>query len=376
MENLLEIRRELHKIPEIGFQEEKTQKYLLAIIEKLWKPYIQIDVWRTGIIVTIKGSDPQFKVGWRTDIDGLPIQENTGVSYESEHQGFMHACGHDFHMTIALGLVQAFSKKQPENTVIIYFQPAEEGPGGAKPMLEWLRSERPDLVPDAIFALHIAPEYPVGTIATRAGMLFANTSELFIDLKGFGGHAAYPHNTRDMTVAAANLMIQLQTIVSRNINPLDSAVVTIGKMTSGTVQNIIAENARLEGTIRTMSAESMKLIKKRIKALCRATEIAYECEVTIDYGSSYYQVENETHCAHALLDFAERFPGVDAYECPPAMTGEDFGFFLKELPGAMFWTGANTAYGLHHSAIQPDEDLIAVNLQFVEHFLRIFTLSE
>lgn len=373
MKSLLEIRRELHKIPEVGFKEEKTQKYLLTIIEKLWKPYIQIDVWRTGIIVTINGSNPQLKIGWRADIDGLPVSENTGLAYSSEHPGFMHACGHDFHMTIALGLVQAFSENQPENTVIIYFQPAEEGPGGAKPMLEWLQSERPDLVPDTIFALHIAPEYPVGTIATRPGMLFANTSELFIDLKGVGGHAAYPHNTRDMTVAAANLMIQLQTIVSRNINPLDSAVVTIGKMTSGTVQNIIAENARLEGTIRTMSAESMKLIKKRIEAICRATEIAYECKVSIDYGSSYYQVENDEHCAYELLRFAEQLPGVVAYECPPAMTGEDFGFFLKDLPGAMFWTGANTSYGLHHSAMQPDEELINVNIQFVEQFLRSFT---
>lgn len=370
MKSLLEIRRELHKIPEVGFKEEKTQEYLLTIIEKLWKPYIQIDVWRTGIIVTINGSNPQLKIGWRTDIDGLPISENTGLAYASEHPGFMHACGHDFHMTIALGLMQAFSENQPENTIIIYFQPAEEGPGGAKPMLEWLQSERPDLVPDTIFALHIAPDYPVGTIATRPGMLFANTSELFIDLKGLGGHAAYPHNTRDMTVAAANLMIQLQTIVSRNINPLDSAVVTIGKMTSGTVQNIIAEDARLEGTIRTMSVESMKLIKKRVEALCRATEIAYECKVSIDYGSSYYQVENDEQCAYDLLSFAEQFPGVVAYECPPAMTGEDFGFFLKDLPGAMFWTGANTPYGLHHSAMQPDEELIIVNIQFVEQFLR------
>ncbi|MGE7917673.1 N-acetyldiaminopimelate deacetylase [Viridibacillus sp. NPDC093762] len=376
MKSLLEIRRELHKIPEVGFKEEKTQKYLLAIIEKLWKPYIQIDVWRTGIIVTINGSNPQLKIGWRTDIDGLPVLENTGLAYSSEHPGFMHACGHDFHMTIALGLVQAFSENQPENTVIIYFQPAEEGPGGAKPMLEWLQGERPDLVPDTIFALHIAPEYPVGTIATRPGMLFANTSELFIDLKGVGGHAAYPHNTRDMTVAAANLMIQLQTIVSRNINPLDSAVVTIGKMTSGTVQNIIAEDARLEGTIRTMSAESMKLIKKRVETLCRATEIAYECKVSIDYGSSYYQVENDEHCAYELLHFAEQFPGVVAYECTPAMTGEDFGFFLKDLPGAMFWTGANTPHGLHHSAIQPDEELVNVNIQFVEQFFRSFTFDK
>lgn len=374
MKSLLEIRRDLHKIPEIGFQEKKTHQYLLTIIEQLWKPYFKIDTWKTGIIVTIAGKNPQLKVGWRTDIDALPITENTGLPYASEHPGFMHACGHDFHMTIALGLVAAFSQQQPENTIIVYFQPAEEGPGGAKPMLEWMQKERPDLVPNYIFAMHIAPEYPVGTVATRPGMLFANTSELFIDLHGVGGHAAYPHLTKDMSVAAANLMIQLQTIISRNLNPLDSGVITIGKMTSGYVQNVIAENARLEGTIRTMSAESMSLIKKRIEALCKATEIAFECKVEIDYGSSYYQVYNQEQCAKALLACAEETIGVVAYECPPAMTGEDFGFFLKDIPGAMFWGGANTEFGLHHASIQPDEDLIEVNVRFVEQFLRHYGL--
>lgn len=372
MKSLVEIRRDLHRIPEIGFQEDKTQKYLLAIIEELKKSYFQVDLWKTGIILTIHGSMPSFKIGWRADIDGLPIEENTGLPYESTHHGYMHACGHDFHMTIALGLVKAFSEQQPINTTIIYFQPAEEGPGGAKPMLEWMQRERKDLLPDYLFALHIAPEYPVGTIATRSGLLFANTSELFIDLHGVGGHAAFPQHTKDMTVAAANLIMQLQTIVSRNLNPLDSGVITIGKMVSGYVQNSIAEDARLEGTIRTMSAESMLLMKERIEALCKSIEIAYDCEVSIDYGSSYYQVYNEDNCAKMLLETAEKVAGTAPYECPPAMTGEDFGFFLKEIPGAMFWTGANSPYGLHHASLQPDEMLLDINVRFVEQFLRDF----
>lgn len=372
MKSLVEIRRDLHRIPEIGFQEDKTQKYLLAIIEELKKSYFQVDLWKTGIILTIHGSKPSFKIGWRADIDGLPIEENTGLPYESTHHGYMHACGHDFHMAIAIGLVKAFSEQQPINTTIIYFQPAEEGPGGAKPMLEWMQRERKDLLPDYLFALHIAPEYPVGTIATRSGLLFANTSELFIDLHGVGGHAAFPQHTKDMTVAAANLIMQLQTIVSRNLNPLDSGVITIGKMVSGYVQNSIAEDARLEGTIRTMSAESMLLMKERIEALCKSIEIAYGCEVSIDYGSSYYQVYNEDYCAKMLLETAEKVAGTAPYECPPAMTGEDFGFFLKEIPGAMFWTGANSPYGLHHASLQPDEMLLDINVRFVEQFLRDF----
>jgi len=372
MKELREIRRALHQIPEIGFQEFKTQAYLLEVINEYMQPYFHVDTWRTGIILTIDGKNPQLKIGWRTDIDALAITEETGLEFASTHPGFMHACGHDCHMTIALGLVQDFAKQQPDNTIIIYFQPAEESPGGAKPMLEFMKAERPDLLPDYLFACHVAPEYPVGTVATRPGMLFANTSELFIDLKGQGGHAARPHLTKDMTVAAANLILQLQTIVSRNVDPLDSGVVTIGKMTSGVVQNIIAENARLEGTIRTMSAESMTLIKERIVKLCKATEIAYDCEVTIDWGSGYYQVSNDEDCARALLDYAAQCDGVEAYECDAAMTGEDFGFFLKELPGAMFWAGANTPYGLHDAQMSPDEALLDTNVAYVAGFLRQF----
>lgn len=375
MKSFIEIRRDLHRIPEIGFQEFKTQQYLLDTITSFIKPYMRIIKWRTGFILVIEGINPRLQLGWRTDLDGLSVQEQTDLSYASEHEGFMHACGHDFHMTIALGLAKRFADVQPEHTILLYFQPAEEGPGGAEPMLEWVKAEHPELLPDYMFACHIAPEYPVGTVATRPGMLFANTSELFIDLKGLGGHAAFPHHTKDMTVAAASLVMQLQTIVSRNINPLEGSVITVGKMTSGTVQNVISDAARLEGTIRTVTAESMAQIKKRIQTLCDATALAFECDVTIDYGSMYYQVYNDAHCATAMLEYAKSVEGMTAYECPPAMTGEDFGFFLKEIPGAMFWAGANTPYGLHHAKISPDETLIEQNILFVEGFLRQFHLK-
>lgn len=370
MDSLIQVRRELHQIPELGFQEYKTQAYLLQTISEFPQQHLTVTTWKTGIVVKIAGSDPSKTIGWRSDIDGLPITEETGVTFTSLHEGNMHACGHDCHMTIALGLVQAFAHSQPKQNVIVYFQPAEEGPGGAEPMLNWLTSERPDLLPDEIYALHIAPEYPVGTVATRGGLLFANTSELFIDLKGLGGHAAYPHKTKDMTVASSLLVMQLQTIVSRNINPMESAVVTIGKLTSGTVQNIIAENARLEGTIRTLNAEAMMEVKHRIEAICAGIEASFDCKVSIDYGSMYYEVNNNPESARKLLEFAETFDGAIAYECPAAMTGEDFGYFLKDIPGAMFWAGANCAHGLHHAKINPDEELLSFNANFVEQFIR------
>lgn len=370
MNRLVEIRRDLHQTPELGFKEFQTQAYLLERIAECPQEHLTVITWRTGIVVKINGYAPEKLIGWRTDIDGLPVTEETGLSFASKLEGYMHACGHDCHMTIALGLLQALAEQQPKQNVVIYFQPAEEGPGGAEPMLEWLKSEHPELVADQIFALHVAPEYPVGTVATRPGLLFANTSELFIDLKGLGGHAAFPHRTRDMTVAAANLIVQLQTIISRNINPLDSGVITIGKMTSGTVQNVIAENARLEGTIRAMSPETMMDIKRRIEAICHGIEASFECDITIDYGANYYQVFNEEKSANALLSFAENFEGAVPYECPAAMTGEDFGYFVKEIPGAMFWAGANTEYGLHHAKMCPDESLLSFNAQFVEAFIR------
>lgn len=370
MNALQQIRRDLHQIPEIGFQEFKTQAYLLHYVDNLPQEHLEVTTWRTGIVVKITGTNPTKTIGWRTDIDGLPLQEETGLAFASTHDGFMHACGHDCHMTIALALVTKFASEPAQQNVVVYFQPAEEGPGGAEPMLTWLKAERPDLLADEIYALHIAPEYPVGTVATRSGLLFANTSEIFIEMKGLGGHAAYPHKTRDMTIAAANLLLQLQTIVSRNVDPMDSAVITIGKMSAGTVQNVVAESAHLEGTMRTANAETMVQMKKRVAAICAGIEASFECEITIDFGSMYYEVTNTERCARSLLDFARDFEGATAYECPAAMTGEDFGFFLKEMPGAMFWAGANCTYNLHHTKMSPDEELLTFNANFVEQFIR------
>ncbi len=368
--DLIEVRRALHKIPELGFQEFKTQSFLLKVLRTVQTPFIEIVEWKTGIIVRVEGYANSKNVGWRADIDGLPITEQTGLPFSSTHEGFMHACGHDVHMTIALGVIMEMAKMQPVNTVIFYFQPAEEGPGGAEPLLQFLKDERPDLLAEEVFALHIAPEYPVGTVATKAGLLFANTSELFIELKGLGGHAAFPHKTKDMSVAAAALLLQLQTIVSRSVDPIDSAVVTIGKMMSGTVQNIISDFAKLEGTIRTFSAETMQLVKQKIEAICKGIEIAYDCEITIDYGSMYYEVNNAEESAKKVLQLASQTEGITPYKAPAAMTGEDFGYFLKDVKGAMFWAGASSEYGLHHAKLNPDETMIPLMVHFVNELLR------
>jgi N-acetyldiaminopimelate deacetylase len=356
MSKFVSIRRDLHQIPELGFQEFKTQQYLLDYIATLPQERFEVRTWRTGIFVKVHGVQPTKTIAYRADMDGLPIEEETDVPFRSCHKGKMHACGHDFHMSIALGVLTHFVHHPINDDLLFIFQPAEEGPGGALPMLhsdtlkEWM--------PDMIVALHIAPEYPVGTIATKEGLLFANTSELFIDLKGKGGHAAFPHLANDMVVAACSLVTQLQSIVARNVDPLDSAVITIGKISGGTVQNVNAEQARLEGTIRKLSVESMKKVKERIEAIVKGIEIAYQCEATIDYGSMYHQVYNDEALTTEFMGFAEQHPDIHVVRCKEAMTGEDFGYMLAEIPGFMFWLGVDSPYGLHHAKLTPDERAI------------------
>jgi N-acetyldiaminopimelate deacetylase len=367
LSTFVQIRRDLHQIPEPGFQEFKTQAYLLRYIEALPQDRLEIKTWRTGILVKVKGTNPRRTFAWRTDMDGLPIQEETSYPFRSTHEGYMHACGHDVHMSIALGILTHFVRNPIADNLLFIFQPAEEGPGGAKPLLE--SEEFAAWKPDYVFALHIAPEYPVATIATRPGILFANTSELFIDLTGKGGHAAYPHQANDMVVAASHLVTMLQTIISRNIDPLDSAVVTIGRIDGGTKQNIIAEKARIEGTIRTLSLDSMKRIKARIEALVQGIETGFDCKASIDYGSNYCQVYNNPPLTEEFMQWAGGRQDVTLIACKEAMTGEDFGYLLEEIPGFMFWLGAETPYGLHHAKIEPDEQAIEVAIRLVTDYL-------
>ncbi|WP_042145119.1 N-acetyldiaminopimelate deacetylase [Paucisalibacillus sp. EB02] len=369
-EKLKQIRRSLHQIPELGFKEFKTQEYLLQIIKEISTEQVEIRTWRTGILVKVPGTNPKQTIGYRADIDGLPIKENTGFDYSSKHIENMHACGHDFHMTIALGALKSIIDNPIQDNVVFVFQPAEEGPGGALPMLQSQTFKM--WKPDCIFALHIAPEYPVGTVASKPGLLFANTSELFIDFKGKGGHAAYPHLTKDMTVAAGSFISQIQSIVSRALNPLDSAVVTIGKMTSGNVQNAIAETARLEGTIRTLNPSVINTVKNKLEAIARGFEVSYDCEINLDYGSNYYQVFNESNYI-SLFKQAMHSTPIRYVEAKEAMTGEDFGFMLHEIPGFMFWLGVDSDYGLHHAKINPKEEALTVGVLAVVKVLQ--TLS-
>ncbi|WP_027963037.1 N-acetyldiaminopimelate deacetylase [Halalkalibacillus halophilus] len=367
LEQLIKIRRELHQIPELGFEEYKTQAYILEFLKSLNKDFIQIDTWRTGVFVYFKGTTGNETIAYRTDMDGLPITEQTGYDFASEHNGKMHACGHDFHMTIALGVITELAESPPENNVLFIFQPAEEGPGGALPIIQ--EGILAQYQVDYIFALHIDPRQEVGSVSSKPGLLFANTSELFIDFNGTGGHAAYPHETKDMMMAASAFNLQVQQIVSRATNPLEDAVVTLGKMEAGTVQNIIPEKARVEGTIRTSQPQTMQTIQNAIEKMLEGIEIRYECETELDYGSNYYMVNN-TEVYTEKFEAALQNSSITYRKANAAMTGEDFGYFLKEYPGFMFWLGVGADYGLHQSKLNPDERALEIGVEAVKRMIK------
>ncbi|MDG5470119.1 N-acetyldiaminopimelate deacetylase [Jeotgalibacillus sp. ET6] len=367
MNPFIKIRRELHKIPETGYKEFKTQAFLLDYIEQLPQDRITVKKWETGLFVFVEGTSPEKTIAYRTDIDGLPIHEETDFAFKSEHPGYMHACGHDLHMSIALGLLTKAAVNPINDHLLFLFQPAEEGPGGAERMLQ--SDQMKNWMPDQIMGLHIAPEYKAGEIATKPGLLFANTSELHIELTGLGGHAAYPHKTKDMIVAGAHLITQLQSIVSRSIDPLDSGVVTIGKLEAGTVGNIIAEKAVLSGTMRTLNPETMTVLKSRVEAIAQGIGASFDCEVKAEFNQPYYQVYNDKDLVSEFMKFADEEPSVTMIECKKAMTGEDFGYFLKEIPGFMFWLGVESPFGLHHSKLNPKEEAIPIAIDLIWKYL-------
>ncbi|MGV3162838.1 N-acetyldiaminopimelate deacetylase [Streptococcus hyovaginalis] len=369
--DLIQIRRDLHQIPEIGLEEFKTQAYLLTKIDELTKdkPFIKQKTWQTGILVFIKGYAATKTIGWRTDIDGLPITEETGLDFASQHDGRMHACGHDMHMTIALGLLEQLTQIQPKENLLFLFQPAEENLAGG--MLMYEDGAFGDWKPDEFYGLHVRPDLNVGDIATNTGTLFAGTCTIEITFKGKGGHAAFPHQSNDALVAAAYFITQVQTVVSRNVDPIEGGVVTIGSMHAGTTNNVISETAKLHGTIRALSQDMNLHIQNRVRAIAEGVAASFGMAVDIKLQpSGYLPVENDPTLAQELMTFFQNTPEVNLIDCLPAMTGEDFGYLLNKIPGVMFWLGIDTPYPLHHAKMSPNEKALSFGVSHISDFLR------
>ena len=369
---LIKIRRDLHQIPELALHEYQTQKYLLQVIGNFNQKNIEIRTCLelpTAILVLVRGSKPQKTIGYRADIDGLPVQENTGLSFASHNHGQMHACGHDIHMTVALGILAYFCDQQPQDNLLFFFQPAEESESGGKKAYEagvftgkWH--------PDEFFALHVTPDLPTGTIGCRLGTLFAGTTEINIDLYGKDGHAAYPQQANDMVVAAAALIEQIQTIISRSIDPIASGVITIGKVRAGTVRNAIAGHAHLEGTIRGLTQKMIERIDQRLREVTQGIAQSYNAKVDLQLNQGgYWPVENNSQITSEFINYMKENTQINYQEMQPAMTGEDFGYLLAQIPGTMFWLGVNDSSQLHSATFNPHEEAIIIGIKAMVGFL-------
>ncbi|QIR39828.1 amidohydrolase [Tolypothrix sp. PCC 7910] len=378
---LVEWRRWLHQKPELGFQEKLTSEFISQKLQE-WGIEHQTNIAQTGIVAIIKGNKlSSGKVlAIRADMDALPIQELNQVPYCSQHDGIMHACGHDGHTAIALGTAYYLQQHRDDfaGTVKIIFQPAEEGPGGAKPMVEAGVLKNPDV--DAIIGLHLWNNLPLGTVGVRAGALMAAVELFQCTILGKGGHGAIPHQTVDSIVVAAQIVNALQTIVARNVNPIDSAVVTVGALHAGTAHNVIADTANMKGTVRYFNPAFQGYFHQRIQQIIAGVCQSHGASYDLEYISLYPPVINDAGMAELVRSVAAEVIETPVGIVPECQTmgGEDMSFFLQEVPGCYFFLGSanptkDLAYPHHHPRFDFDETALPMGVEIfircVEKFL-------
>ncbi|MGB9789726.1 MAG: M20 metallopeptidase family protein [Thermotoga caldifontis] len=369
-DEVVELRRTFHMYPEIEFDLHRTSQIVADYLESLGLE-VKRNVAKTGVVALLRGAKPGKTIMLRADMDALPLQELNDVPYRSKIDGAMHACGHDGHTAMLLVAAKVLSRRRKQlcGNVKFVFQPSEERfpPGGALPMIEEGVLEDPKV--DMAFGIHLWNALPVGTVGVRAGALLAAADEFRIVLKGKGGHGAYPHVCKDPVVTASELVLALQTLVSRNVDPLESAVVTVGKIQAGTAFNIIPETAVLEGTVRTLNERVRETIKQRMRQLVAGICTAYQMDFELDYKDGTAVLMNDPELTELVRRVAERVVGKDrVVEVPPSMGGEDMSFFLQKVPGVFYLVGsANAEKGLdkpHHSPYYDiDEDALLVGVQ-------------
>ena len=356
-EKIVALRRDIHREPELGFDTEKTAQKVVAALDGL-PLEIQTGVAGNGVVATLEGEGEGPTVGLRADMDALPIHEETGLPFASETDGKMHACGHDGHTSMLVGAAHALSgmRERLHGTVKFIFQPAEEGGGGGKVMVEEGVTEGID----SIFALHLWPGLPLGTASTKGGPVMAAADAFEMEVKGTGGHGAMPHQTADAIVMSAQIVTALQTIVSREADPVEPAVLTVGEIGAGTAFNIIPGSARIAGTVRTMNQDLREMMPERIEELARSVARGMRGDIDLNYKFSYPVTRNDPDAAGLALNVAGELLGEDSViEAEnPSMAGEDFAFMLEEVPGAYIWLGVGDVSGLHTPEFAFDEDVL------------------
>ena len=357
-EKIVELRRDIHREPELGFDTEKTAKKVLAALDGL-PLEVETGVARNGIVATLHGEGDGPTVGLRADMDALPIHEETGLPFASEFDGKMHACGHDGHTSMLVGAAHALCGMRDRlgGTVKFIFQPAEEGEGGGKVMLE--EGVADDV--DSVFALHLWPGLPFGTAATKAGPIMAAADAFEILVRGQGGHGAMPHLSADAIAMAAQIVTTLQTVVSREVDPVEPAVLTVGEIGAGTAFNIIPETARLGGTVRTLNEDLRRRMPERIEGIARGVAGAMRGDAELDYTFSYPVTSNDEGAARMALDVATDLLGEEntLELANPSMGAEDFAYFLEKIPGAYVWLGVGEEVSkLHTPTFAFDEEIL------------------
>ncbi len=376
--HLVEWRRTLHQRPELGFNEQLTAQF---IIQKLteWGIEHQTEVAQTGIVAVIRGDRPGPVLAIRADMDALPIHEANQVPYRSQHDGIMHACGHDGHVAIALGTVFYLSQHRLElaGTVKFLFQPAEEGPGGAKPMIEAGALENPR--PDAIIGLHLWNNLPLGTVGVRSGALMAAVELFDCTIEGRGGHGAMPHQTIDAIVVGAQVVNTLQTIVARNLDPIQSGVVTVGSFHAGKANNVIAHSAQMTGTVRYFDPGLDGFFGKRVEEIIAGICHSHGATYHLDYWQLYPAVINDGKIADLVRSVAEQVvePNIGVVPNCQTMGGEDMSFFLQEIPGCYFFLGSanptlDLAYPHHHPRFDFDETALSMGVEMFARCVEAF----
>ncbi len=368
---LIDLRRDIHREPELGLNNPKTLAKIKAALAGLPLEYRE-GPSTTGLVATLKGSALKGSANGRTvllrgDMDALPLVEDTGLEFSSNIQGAMHACGHDSHVAMLVGAAKLLCARQDElqGTVQFMFQPGEEGHHGARFMLD---DGIIDPLPDAAFALHIMPNAPHGVFAGRAGALLASSDVLNITVKGAGGHASMPHDTIDPIPVACEIVSAIQSMITRKISVFDPAVVTIAKIISGTTNNIIPETAQLTGTIRTLSPTQRARVAEELRRLAPNIAAAHGCSAEVDITPGFPVTLCDARAVSFGANVATKLFGAESwmYMDNPVMGAEDFAYVLEKVPGAMFFLGAahegddwHSCCGLHSNRMVLDESVMA-----------------
>lgn len=360
-DDAVRFRRQFHANPELGYQEFKTSAAISSYLQELGYE-VQTGLAGTGVVGVLRGTQEKPVIAFRSDMDALPILEKTNAPFASQNENIMHACGHDMHMGTLLGAAKALSliKDQIPATIKLIFQPAEEMLCGGRKMVEDGALKNPDV--DFIYGFHVWPDLPLGTFGIKGGPIMASMDTFEVTLKGRSGHGAQPHQGIDAIVGGAQILTALQSIVSRNTDPLDSVVMTVGTFTAGDGFNIIPETAKFNGTIRTLSQETRARVEKDFRRVVDGISSAMGLEAEISFSSDYpVTINSIEHAEYAGKKAAELFgeKAVEHLEVP-SMSSEDFAYYLENVPGSFIFLGVKDdqggAYKLHNDHFLPAEE--------------------